>query len=89
MEDYYKVHNICRIIYAEEEHPFIEVTTDTDFQYYIYVNQQITVVTKSAQYKGKISVVQENYFEITSEDGKEVNIIYSEVIGIIGDPDIR
>ncbi len=87
MVTYYEVHNICKIEYSEEKYPFIELTTDSDFQYYFYLHQQITVVTDTDKnYKGVISSVEDTCFRIQTDNEEELSFNFSEIVGILGNP---
>ena len=80
MEDFYVVHDIRQIIYAEEEHPFIELTTHDDWQYYFYVGQPLIAVTEAGEnIKGVLSVVEYTFFKIKTDSETEVSITYIEI----------
>lgn len=88
MNNYYEVHNIRKFEYSEEKYPFIELTTDSDFQYYFYMHQQITVVTDTGKkYKGILSSVEDTYFRIQTDNEGEITVTYFETNAIIGKPE--
>lgn len=89
MDNFYEVKNIRQIIYtAEETHPFIELTTPNEWDYCFYVGQPLIAITDTGEkYNGILSAVENDYFIIQTDDGKEVSITFYETYGIIGKPD--
>lgn len=86
MDNYFEVHNIYKIEHADEG-SYLELLTDSDFEYSFVINQEITVTTDTGKkYKGVLSAIEDTYFRIQTDNGDEITVTYFETEGIIGKP---
>jgi len=66
---------------ADEIEPFIEVSTESDFQYSFRLHEQCEVLTNHGSHiKGELSYIGDDCLKIQTADIGELTIMYSSII---------
>lgn len=82
--------DIRKIEIADEKEPFIEVSTETDFQYSIRIHDRCEVITNhGCHIKGELSYVGDDCLKIRTEDIEGITVMYSSIVEIIEEDGLR